>query len=75
MSCLYTLYVTFGYFSLMSGDFAAVAVLISFGAVLGILSPMQLTVMAIIEVVVYVINRYIGVLLFQVICYLLINID
>ena len=45
----------------MSADFAAAAVLISFGAVLGKTSPLQLLVMALIEVVLQQVNEYIGV--------------
>ena len=43
----------------MNADFAAGAVLISFGAVLGVLSPFQLLVMALLEVVVYAVNEHI----------------
>ena len=47
--------------SLIAGDFAAAAVLISFGAVLGKVSPLQLVVMAIVEVIFYTANEYVGV--------------
>lgn len=43
----------------MNADFAAGAVLISFGAVLGVLSPFQLLVMALLEVVVYALNEWV----------------
>ncbi|XP_039259431.2 ammonium transporter Rh type A-like [Styela clava] len=45
--------------TIMNADFAAGAVLISFGAVLGVLSPIQLLVMALLEVAVYAVNEYI----------------
>lgn len=44
---------------LITADFAAATVLISFGAVLGKTSPLQLTLMGMIEVVVAQINSYI----------------
>ena len=46
---------------MMSADFAAAAVLISFGAMLGKTSPLQLLVMAMAEVVLQQGNEYIGV--------------
>ncbi|XP_041372827.1 ammonium transporter Rh type B-like [Gigantopelta aegis] len=46
---------------MMSADFVAAAVLISFGAVLGKTSPLQLLVMTLIEVVLQQLNEYIGV--------------
>jgi len=45
--------------SIIEADFAAAAVLISFGAVLGKVSAMQLLIMAIIEVVLFQVNQYI----------------
>jgi len=45
---------------MLTGDFAAATVLISFGAVLGKTSPLQLLVMALIEVLLAQINEYIG---------------
>ena len=47
--------------SLLYADFCAAAVLISFGAVLGKTSPIQLLIMATIEVVVQSVNEYIGI--------------
>jgi len=46
--------------SLVKGDFAAGAILISFGAVIGRVTPTQLTWMAMLEVLFYAINEYIG---------------
>ncbi|KAL4218728.1 hypothetical protein ACF0H5_021316 [Mactra antiquata] len=45
---------------MLSADFASATVLISFGAVLGKTSPLQLLIMALIEVVLSQINEYIG---------------
>lgn len=53
-------------FSILNGDFASAAVLISFGAVLGVLNPVQLIVMAFLEVVFYSMNEYILIELFEV---------
>ncbi|CAG5131855.1 unnamed protein product [Candidula unifasciata] len=52
--------------SMVTSDFAAATVLISFGALLGKTSPLQLLVMALIEVIVYAVNEYIGIVLLQV---------
>ena len=45
---------------MLTADFAAATVLISFGAVLGKTSPIQLIVMALIEVVLSQVNEWIG---------------
>ena len=45
---------------MLFSDFAAAAVLISFGAVIGKTSPLMLIVMALCEVVLYVVNEVIG---------------
>ncbi|PVD27461.1 hypothetical protein C0Q70_12621 [Pomacea canaliculata] len=45
---------------MLSADFAAAAVLISFGAVLGKVSSLQLLIMATIEVILAQLNEYIG---------------
>ena len=45
---------------MITSDFAAGAVLISFGAVLGKLSPPQIVIMAIVEIVFFSVNEYIG---------------
>lgn len=45
---------------MLTGDFAAATVLISFGAVLGKTGPIQLLVMALIEVVLSQANEHIG---------------
>ncbi|KAK7105781.1 ammonium transporter Rh type A-like [Littorina saxatilis] len=46
---------------MLSSDFAAATVLISFGAVLGKTSPLQLLIMAIIETILAQLNEYTGV--------------
>lgn len=52
--------------SLIEADFSAAVVLISFGAILGKSSPLQLIIMTIVEVVLSVANEYIGLELFKV---------
>merc|ERR1711962_1756838 len=46
--------------TMLSADFAAAAVLISFGVVLGVASPLQLLVMTVLEITIFVINEVIG---------------
>jgi len=46
--------------SLLTADFASAAVLISFGVVLGKTSPLQLILMALIEIVLFVANEVLG---------------
>eukprot|EP00092_Neocalanus_flemingeri_P005062 GFUD01005443.1.p1 GENE.GFUD01005443.1~~GFUD01005443.1.p1 ORF type:complete len:515 (-),score=90.38 GFUD01005443.1:186-1661(-) len=46
--------------TMMSADFAIATFLISFGVVLGVTSPVQLIVMAVIETIIYVVNDTIG---------------
>ena len=50
----------------MSADFAAAAVLITYGAVLGKTSPLQLIVIAFIEIVFFLINESLGLVVFKV---------
>ena len=45
---------------MISADFATAAVLISFGVVLGVTSPLQLVVMTVMETIIFVINEIIG---------------
>jgi len=52
---------------LIDADFAAAAILISMGGVLGKLNHTQMFFMCIIEVVVYFINMYIGIDLMHVV--------
>lgn len=52
--------------SLITADFGAAAVLISFGAVIGKTSPLQLVIMAILEICVYAVNEYIAVNFYKV---------
>ena len=53
-------------FSLIGAEFAAAAVLISFGAVLGKVSALQLLVMAVVEVVLFQVNEYVVFKILQV---------
>lgn len=46
--------------SLITGDFAAAVVLISFGVVIGVASPLQLVWMTFSEILFYILNEYIG---------------
>jgi len=46
--------------SLIGADFCTATILISFGVVLGVASPLQLIVMTMIEVVIFNLNEYIG---------------
>jgi ammonium transporter Rh len=45
---------------MISADFATAAVLISFGVVLGVTSPLQLIVMTVLEIIIFVFNEIIG---------------
>ncbi len=45
---------------MLFSDFAAAAVLISFGVVIGTTSPLQLIAMTLIEIVLYTVNEVIG---------------
>ncbi len=46
--------------SLLTADFAAAAVLITFGALLGKTSPLQMIVIAFFEIIFFSVNEYIG---------------
>merc|ERR1711892_1292292 len=46
--------------TMISADFATAAVLISFGVVLGVTSPLQLIVMTVVETIIFVVNEVIG---------------
>ena len=46
--------------TMISADFATAAVLISFGVVLGVTSPLQLIVMTVFETIIFVVNEIIG---------------
>ena len=45
---------------MLYSDFASAAVLISFGVIIGTTSPLQLMVMALIEIVLFFVNEVIG---------------
>lgn len=51
----------FLYYRMLTADFAAATILISFGAVLGKTGPLQLLIMACIEIVLAQVNEHIGV--------------
>ena len=53
-------------FSLLNADFAAATVLISFGAVLGKVSPLQALLMSFLEIPMYLLNEAIGSDIFKV---------
>ena len=53
-------YIDVNVVTLISADFATAAVLISFGVVLGVTSPLQLIVMTVLEVIFFVVNEIIG---------------
>ncbi|XP_077985496.1 ammonium transporter Rh type A-like [Glandiceps talaboti] len=57
--------ISVGVETLLTSDFASAAVLISFGAMLGKLSHIQLILMAFLEIVFFAINEYIGVYIFK----------
>jgi ammonium transporter Rh len=46
--------------TMLSADFATAAVLISFGVVLGVATPLQLVVMTVLEIIFFVVNEVIG---------------
>ena len=56
---------TLPFCSVMMGCFAAGAVLVSFGVVIGKVSPLQLLALTMIEVPVYFANMHIGVAIIQ----------
>merc|ERR1719295_1841320 len=53
--------------TLVKGDFAAGAVLISFGAVLGRVTPTQLIIVCGLEIIFYAVNEHIGVVELEVV--------
>ena len=56
------------YFSFLNADFCCGSILISFGAVLGVLSPVQLVAMALLETVFYSVNEFVIIHIFEVRC-------
>lgn len=50
----------------MNADFASATVLISFGAVLGVTTPLQLAVMAICEIAIFASNEFLGLSVLKV---------
>ncbi|PAA79421.1 hypothetical protein BOX15_Mlig015994g2, partial [Macrostomum lignano] len=50
---------------LLAADFACAAVLISFGAMLGRLSPLQCLVLSLVEIPIFVANEYVGLYIFK----------
>merc|ERR550519_3334550 len=53
-------YIDVNVVTMISADFATAAVLISFGVVLGVTSPLQLIVMTVFEIIIFVVNEIIG---------------
>ena len=52
--------IIFLFFSMLFSDFASAAVLITFGVVLGKTTPLQLIILALIEIVLFTVNEIIG---------------
>lgn len=52
--------------SLLNADFASATVLISFGAVLGVTTPLQLVIMAMCEIALFATNEWLGLTVLQV---------
>lgn len=55
---------TFGAMDLLNSDFSCVGILISYGSVLGKLTPVQMLVMAMMQVPIFVGNEYLGLEVF-----------
>ena len=55
--------------NLIGADIAAASVLISMGALLGRISPIQLLVMGLIEIILFASNEYLQIELMKVWCY------
>ena len=53
---------------MLNADFASASVLISFGAVLGVTTPLQLIIMAICEIAVFATNEWLGLEKLKVSC-------
>ncbi len=53
-------------YSMITSDFAAATILISFGAVLGKASGLQLIIMALIEIVIFAVNEWLGLNIYKV---------
>lgn len=51
---------------MLNADFASASVLISFGAVLGVTTPLQLIIMAICEIAVFASNEHLGLHVMEV---------
>ena len=60
------LFVCLFVFSLLNADFASATVLISFGAVLGVTTPLQLVIMAMCEIALFATNEWLGLTVLQV---------
>uniref|UniRef100_A0A0B7A560 Ammonium transporter AmtB-like domain-containing protein n=1 Tax=Arion vulgaris TaxID=1028688 RepID=A0A0B7A560_9EUPU len=58
---------TISIISMITADFASAAVLITFGALLGKTSPMQMIVVTMFEVILFAANEYVGLVKFQVV--------
>lgn len=51
---------------MINADFSTVTVLISFGALLGKTSPVQMLIMTILEIIIFAVNEYLVVEIFKV---------
>lgn len=64
--CIYSWLKCFTYFRLLSADLATATLLISFGAVLGKTTPLQLVIMGLIETAIFTANEHLGLSVFKV---------
>ena len=51
---------------MLNADFASATVLISFGAVIGVTTPLQLAVMAVCEIAIFASNEHLGLEILKV---------
>ena len=64
--CTWSSLKCFMYFRLLSADLATATLLISFGALLGKTTPLQLVIMGLIETALFAANEHLGLHVFKV---------